>query len=101
MGKVKGITAPKYMPADILRKLTVEQLRILMTQLNTRGITSENGRRAQKILWQSGGHTSVNTGVTCPLTMVERGWTIPTEKTIDLSAWLNGTELIEGRESWL
>jgi len=93
--------APRYMPAKVLRALTKEQLQILTTQKNSKGITSENGLRAQKILWQTSGHTSMRTGITCPLTKVEQGWEIPTEKTIDLSEWLNGTELTEGREEWI
>ena len=86
------IKAPKYMPAAILRSLTREQLYILQTQKNTKGKTSENAQRAQKILWQTSGYVSKCTGVSVPLTLVERGWDIPTEETVDLSEWLNGTE---------
>ena len=94
--------APRYIPSEIMRCLTKEQLRILMTQKNSKGKYSQNANRAQKILWQMSGHTSRNTGWSQPLTMHEKtGWEIPKEKTIDLKEWLNGTELIEGRESWI
>ena len=90
------IKAPKYMPADILRKLTKEQLYILQTQKNTKGKTSENAQRAQKILWQLSGHTSKHTGISSPLNFYEKyGLDIPTEEAIDLSEWLNGSEILE------
>ena len=98
---MSGIQAPRYMPAKVLRALTKEQLAILQSQLNTKGITSQNGLRAMHILYQAIGRTNPETGILAPLTMTERGWSIPTEKTIDLSEWLNGTELIEGREQWI
>ena len=86
----------RYMPAEIMRKLTREQLRILMTQKNSRGRYTENANRAQKILWQTNGHTIASTGPIHPLTMHEKtGWTVPEEETIDLSPWLNGTEVIK------
>lgn len=90
MGKIK---APKYIPAEIMRNLTRPQLKILMTQKNTRGLYSENANRAQKILWQSGGHTSAHTAISSPLTLVEKGWHIPEEETVNLEPWLNGTEV--------
>lgn len=88
------IKAPRYIPASVLRKLTKRQLQILQTQLNTKGLHSDNANRAQKILWQQNGHMSKNTGVSSPLTMGEKtGWEIPEIETVDISPWLNGTEV--------
>lgn len=86
--------APKYIPAEILRKLTKDQLRVLQTQKNTKGLYSQNANRAQKILWQTNGHTTMSTGRNgLPLNMHEKGWEVPTEETVDLEPWLNGTEV--------
>ena len=90
MAKIK---APKYIPAEVMRNLTRPQLKILMTQKNTRGLYSENANRAQKILWQSNGRASRHTGISSPLTLVEKGWCIPEKETVDLEPWLNGTEV--------
>lgn len=92
---MKAIFAPKYIPADIMRKLTVEQLKIIQTQRNTKGRYSQNADRAQKILWQNF-HTNVNAGIMYPLTYGEKtGWSIPEEETVDLTPYLNGTEAIK------
>lgn len=93
---MEAIFAPKYIPAEIMRKLTVDQLKIIQTQKNTKGLYSQNANRAQKILWQMSGRTSFETGVSVPLTMHEKsGWEIPEEETVNLTPWLNGTEIIE------
>ena len=94
MTKGKAIIPPKYIPAEVLRKLTKDQLKIIQTQKNTKGRYSQNADRAQKILWQMTGRTSKTTGVYTPLTMHEKnGWDIPEEETVDLEPWLNGTEV--------
>ena len=90
MNKIK---APKYIPAEVMRKLTRNQLQTIHTQKNTRGKYSQNAHRANQILYYSSGRTSLATGVSCPLSMQEKGWEIPTEETVDLRPWLNGTEV--------
>ena len=87
------IKAPKHIPAEVMRKMTKDQLRVIQTQKNTKGRHSQNADRAQKILWQSCGRTSWTTGVYTPLTLVEKGWEVPEEETVDLEPWLNGTEV--------
>lgn len=90
---MQAIFAPKYIPADVMRKLTKDQLKLLQTQKNTKGRYSQNADRAQKILWQDK-HTNINAGIAYPLTMHEKtGWEIPTVETVDLSPYLNGTEV--------
>ena len=94
MTKGKAILPPRYIPAEILRKLTRDQLKIIQTQKNTKGRYSQNADRAQKILWQTNGHTTMSTGRDgLPLNMYEKGWEVPTEETVDLEPWLNGTEV--------
>ena len=92
------MNAPKYIPAKVMRKMTRRQLHIIQTQKNTKGKFSQNANNAQKILWRTSGymnkwHNSLN--------MHEKtGWEIPTEETVDLSVWLNGTENLEAGENY-
>lgn len=84
------IKAPKYIPAEVMRKMTREQLKVIQTQKNTRGKYSENANNAQKILWRTSGYMSRYTN---GLNMHEKtGWDIPEEETVDITPWLNGTE---------
>lgn len=87
------IKAPKYIPAKIMRAFTREQLRVIATQRNTKGLYSQNAYNAQKILWYTSGHTSMETGITVPLSMHEAtGWNVAEAETVSLEPWLNGTE---------
>ena len=84
------MTAIKYIPANIMRKLTEEQLKIVAKQRNSKGKFSINALTAQKILWYASGRTNMMTGVFTPLTMSDRGWQIPQTETVDLMQYLNG-----------
>ena len=96
---MNGIKAPKYIPAEVMRKLTEPQLRIILTQKNSKGRYSQNADRAAKILRQRSGYTTFTTGTVHPPTLHERtGWDIPEEKTIELEPWLNGTENLKASE---
>lgn len=85
------ITAPKYIPAEVMRKMTREQLKVIQTQKNTKGKYSQNANNAQKILWRTSGY--MNSHIHC-LNMHEKtGWDVPEVETVDLEPWLNGTEV--------
>lgn len=87
------IKAPKYIPAKIMRAFTREQLRVIATQRNTKGLYSQNAYNAQKMLWCTSGYTSMKTGITAPLSMHEAtGWNVAEAETVALEPWLNGTE---------
>ena len=87
------IKAPKYIPAKIMRSFTREQLKIIATQRNTKGLFSQNAYSAQKILWYTSGRTSTKTGIVVPLSMHEAtGWDVPEIETVSVEPWLNGTE---------
>ena len=87
------IKAPKYIPAKIMRAFTREQLRVIATQRNTKGLYSQNAYNAQKILWYTSGRTSTKTGIVVPLSMHEAtGWDVAEIETVALEPWLNGTE---------
>lgn len=86
-----AIFAPKYIPAEIMRKMTKDQLKLIATQKNTRGKFSQNALNAQKIIWRTKGYFNHYSN---SLNMHEKtGWDIPTEETVDLEPWLNGTEV--------
>ena len=89
------MTAIKYIPANIMRKLTAEQLRIVATQRNTKGKYSINALKAQTILWYASNRTNMMTGTVTPLTASDRGWQIPQTETVDLTPFLNGSEVAE------
>lgn len=87
------IKAPRYIPAEVMRKMTRNQLKIIQTQKNTRGKYSENANNAQKILWRNSGYTSKH--YNCLNYHEKTGWGIPKEETVDITPWLNGTEATE------
>ena len=87
--------APKYIPAEVMRKLTEEQLKTIATQKNTKGKCSQNALTAQKILWYASGRTNMMTGTVTPLTMSDKGWRFPQEATVDLKPYLNGSEVTQ------
>ena len=90
---VEKIKAPKYIPAKIMRAFTREQLKVIATQRNTKGLFSQNAYSAQKILWYTSGRTSTKTGIVVPLSMHEAtGWDVPEVETVSVEPWLNGTE---------
>lgn len=87
----KAIFAPKYIPAEVMRKMTREQLKIIQTQKNTKGKYSQNANNAQKILWRNSGYMSKH--YNCLNYHEKIGWEIPKEETVDITPWLNGTEV--------
>lgn len=89
------IRAPAYIPADVMRRMTENQLRVVATQKNTKGRYSANANRAQKILWYQKKRTNFMTGTVVPCSMADKGWRMAKEETVDLSPWLNGTEKLE------
>lgn len=97
MATSKAIFAPKYIPAETMRKMTKDQLKLIATQKNTRGKFSQNALNAQKILWRTKGYFSKHWN---GLNMHERtGWDIPTDETVDIEPWLNGTEVVNETET--
>ncbi len=87
--------AIKYIPSAVMRKLTKKQLKIVSTQRNTKGKYSINALKAQTILWYASNRTNMMTGTVTPLTASDRGWQIPQTETVDLTPYLNGSEVAE------
>ncbi len=86
----------KYIPAEVMRKMTIQQLKVIATQKNTKNKFSDNALRAQKILWYATGRTHFMTGTYAPLSMNEKGWSVPQEESVDIKPYLNGTEVENG-----
>ncbi len=89
MNKIK---APKRIPAEIMRKMTREQLKVIATQKNTKGNYSMNAYAASQILRYEDGKMHFFTGKFTPYSKADGGFRIPMVLTIELDEWLNGTE---------
>ena len=89
MNKIK---APKRIPAEIMRKFTREQLKVIATQKNTKGNYSVNAYAASQILHYDDNRTHFATCTIVPCSKSDKGFRIPINKSVELDEWLNGTE---------